>query len=171
MPFFMLKRKGDLEIEEDFKTQKRMWVFQDFGNILMLLIVLASVLGFLSPGIFSKIEEGSPDDLKVKYDRTLHYSTVTQMKIEVAPTLVQNGRGSFDFERRYIEDLDIERIVPEPERVKVLNDRYRYIFAVEQSDQPFTVVFHVKPKTRGSIRGRLQSETGKPIAVSQFVFP
>lgn len=74
-------------------------------------------------------------------------------------------------ERSYVENVDLERVSPEPEKVEIHGDEFRYIFAVTQVAQPLHVVFHIKPDNRGRLTGRMRASSGEALAISQFVFP
>jgi hypothetical protein len=166
----MAKNAG-LEVEEDLKAQRRHWIFQKFGIGFMVLFTLASFLGLLAPGPFSKVDHGQGDDIKIKYERSVHYRDSTDIDIEISPTLIREGKIVLSLTRDFVSKVHVDKIIPEPEKVETDGEEFRYTFRASSSTRPLLARFQVEPEDRGWLEGEFKSETGAPVKISQFIFP
>jgi hypothetical protein len=164
-------KNSDLEIDQDLKAQRRLWMVQRFGAVVILIFVLASALGFLGPGLFALTEAGSPESIQVQYQKRIHFRDPTELNIEVSPRLIQNGRTEISVSRDFTKKVEIKKVTPEPAHVEARGDRYYYVFNAESSSEPFLAVFQISPEDRGSLETEISSGTEPPVKISQFVFP
>lgn len=166
-----MRQIGDLQIGEDFPTQKKLWAFQRLGAGVMLALVLASMIGLISPGGWSETIANQDPGLRVGYQRVLHYGTKDEVTVELAPDHWRAGTAVLQVNREYFEKIRVERVVPEPDGVVADAEGFRYEFRVAETRSPMTVIFHIEPRARGLAQGRIAIPGAEPLRFRQFVFP
>ena len=63
-------RVGDLEISQDLTFQRRSWIVQRVGWVMLALLILAALGGLFGPGPLSRARAGPHDGpLWVEYQR------------------------------------------------------------------------------------------------------
>ena len=68
-------RIGDLEVDEDLPFQRRAWVAQRIGWVLMALFVLAAAVGLLGAGPLSHARIDVPGLMTLEYERFARFET------------------------------------------------------------------------------------------------
>ncbi len=140
---------------------------------MILLVVIGAMLGLLgSRGPVSKAFAGDRDAaLRVEYERFGRYHAPTQLRIHVGPGIARNGTVRIWLDSGYIQALDIEEIVPEPDQVEVESNRLTFVFQVSNPSEPVTIVFHVRHEGFGRQKGQTGIENGEAVRLTQFIYP
>jgi hypothetical protein len=158
------RKYGNLEIEEDLAFQQRTWKVERAGWVLMALIALASIVGLIDEGPLSRTSKGDAGSLQVRYERFLHLDSPTQVRV----ILPVNGPFSLQLPVRYLENMEISHIVPEPVNVASSSDQVIYSFAARRGTAD--VLFNLKTRKAGSMKGFIQA-AGRRVDFAHFVYP
>lgn len=158
-------------IEQDLTFQRRFWKIQRIAWMIMGAALVAALLGFLGHGPFSRATLGGPDDpLRLDYDRLAQYEVASELSLRL---LAQGGKpAAVWIDREYLTKVQLDGIVPAPERTELSADRVTYLFALSSSgDQPVVITLYVRMKEAGRVRGAIGVAGGGSLSFRQFVFP
>lgn len=153
--------------------QRREWVAQRIGWVIMALTVLAAVLGILGDtGPLAETETEAPDgSFRVQYTRIEHHHSPSVLVVTVSPKAVAGSEVRLWLDADYIANLSIESIIPEPESVEVGPDRVVHVFSVAEQDAPFDIVFNHEQDGYWWNQGRIGIEGGSVVELRQVVLP
>lgn len=166
------ERAGDLELDQDLGFQRREWAAQRIGWVVMALVALAALLGLTGEGPFASAAVGNPGDtLHVTYDRFERLLSPATLAAEIAGAAVAGETVEFWVDRAYLEGVEVQEVVPEPEEVRAGSDRLTYVFAVEEPGQPLTVTFDLRHTGFGWKSARAGLAGGPEVAFGQLVYP
>lgn len=165
------QRVGDLEIHQDLEFQRRIWAVQRIGWVLMAAVIILALLGFIGPGMFNQSSAGSREArISIdEYERFLRFMKPTTLRVRLNSPSGREARVWVD--RKYLQNVQVQQVTPEPERVKAGTDRMVYVFDVADPGQPTAVTFNLQPQKIGSLQGRAGLEGGRSLSFKQFVYP
>jgi hypothetical protein len=165
-------RKGGLELDEDMTFQRRQFVVERVGWIVMLAIILAALLGVFGSGPLSAatVEDRSAG-VKLEYSRFARRSATTQLRIHVAPSAIEEHTILLRVGDEYLRRVDVESIFPEPERMMSDSGGLVAQVAVRAADRPAVITVDVAPRESGTLVLELRVGSGAPITVRQLVYP
>jgi hypothetical protein len=105
------------EIEEaDPKERRRTVIARRIGITVFTLFLVAALAGLVGKGRFSKVKAATKDrELEVEHLRFIRYQGPTDLKIYVAAAATAHGIFSLQLSRTFVDEVEIERIEPEPE--------------------------------------------------------
>jgi hypothetical protein len=166
------KREG-FEIDEDMAFQRKQWVAERIGWACMALVLLAALAGLLGPGPLSKAVAGNPGGpISVHYDRFPRHSAMGKIKVILGPGAAKKSEARVWVSRTLLDAHRIHEVVPEPERVEAGgDDRYTYVFHVDDAAPETTLIFQLEPESFGRCDGRIGLDGGPEVALRQFVYP
>ena len=168
-------RAGDLDIDVDMGFQRRSWIVQRVGWVVMALLVVAAALGFLGSGPLSRATVSLPGVLDADYQRFTRYEDLETLTVRVAPAVTASGVVRLSVNRDYLDHAQITTVTPPPERVEAAHARVIYVFRVAEPGRPLDVTFSLKPRTIGRVEARLAIESpngrGPELTMRQFAFP
>lgn len=168
----MLKKVGDLDIAEDVKHQRMIWQIQRMGWALMLLVLGAALAGLLGPGPLSKaIAEVRGGDLSVHYERFVRYQAPCRLRIRIGPNAVTDGKVRLWVSRQFVDQIEIQRLDPEPAVTELHPRGLLYVIAAGQLREQATVTFHYQPDQYGKLPVSVGLENGAQLALTQWVYP
>lgn len=150
------KRVGDLELPQDARFQRRSWAIERAAWVGYALLLLAAALGVFGSGPLSSIHIREPNDaLRVDTERFARLDADLTLRIEA---LVHSGSttATLAFDEKYIRDMHVESVVPEPAEVQMYDGRCYYTFAITEPQYPTRVIFRLKPDRAGIVSGKLQ---------------
>ena len=154
---------------EDLAHERVIWRLQHFAWALFALIGLGALAGVFGSGPVARAK-AQDASLSVEYERFLRYQAPSTLRLHV-----NDGAGSalpaVWLAKEFVDNLEIERIYPTPEQVKVGPDRFIYIFNVAQTNGKATISFHFKPDSYGKTSVRLGLVNGSEVSFKQFVYP
>jgi hypothetical protein len=166
------KRVGSLEIAQDLDFQRKEWRVQRVGWVVIALLILASLLGLTGSGVLARAtvgDAGSP--LQLAYSRFDRLEAPTTLDLQIAGDAVTAERVEVWVDRAYLQGVQLERVVPEPEEVQSAGDRLIYVFGVDTPGQPVTITFDLRHMEFGSKSGQVGLGDEPALSFSQFVFP
>lgn len=166
------KRAGSLEIGQDIDFQRKEWRAQRIGWVVMALIALAALAGLMGNGVLARATAGDPaDPIRLEYARFDRLQSPSSLQVEIAGEAVAGEQVELLVDREYLQGVQIEKVVPEPEAVRGAADDLVYVFAVDEPGQPLTVSFDLRHIEFGAKSGRVAAPNGQTIEFGQFVYP
>lgn len=164
--------KTRLEIDEDVGHEKRFWVVQRVSWILMFLLILASVAGFLGPGLFSKKTAGDPSSFYAEFDRVVRTEKAMTLTLSVAGGPAASGPVvRIKADKAYFEDMYVQQIVPAPDSVKAGPGVLVFSFVTTTPGQPFIAEFRMRPQHARRLTGVFETGSGRAVRIEQLVLP
>lgn len=161
-----------LQIDEHLGFQRRLWKVQKIAFWVLAALLVGAVLGFFGPGLISyKEEQDSAGQLQAKYHRWLRFGSPGMLQFEIQGGSTSDGKAQIWIDRKYVEAVQIESIVPEPESVKAGEDRFLYEFDLEDSQRSAGILFHFVPRESGPLEGQAALGGNTPVEIGQFVYP
>jgi len=159
-------------VDHDLRYQKREWRFERIGWTAMAIVVVAAVLGFLGPGILnSESIEDSASGVSIDYERRLHHSTCSDLRIRIPAERVGTDECRLWLSREYLDRVHMKLIIPESNRVHAGSDGHTFFFQPAAPNQPIELLFRIEPEKAGALKGQVRLNESAPIAIDQFVFP
>lgn len=166
-------RVGSLEIDHDMKFHQRSWRLQRVAWVIMALLLLAALLGLFGSGPLSRatlVDESGT--ISLNYERFARREAPTALRVHLAANAVDDDEIRLWISRDYIDEVEIERITPQPSATEVGVDRLIYTFQAVESGQPVTIILHLKAAHTGSLPGQLGlSERKSFLSFKHFVYP
>lgn len=167
-----IQRVGELEIAQDLDYQRRSWVVQRVGWVVMALATLAALLGLFGGGPLSRATVGEQNEpLSVEYDRFGRLQSQTTLRVNLGPDAGRERKVSVWLNREYLEGFQIQQVTPQPERVEAGSERLTYVFQLSKSNQPTAVTFYLQPEHIGSVPGQVGLVEGQTLNFTQFIYP
>ena len=166
-----MKNHG-LEIATDLKQQRRLWIMERIGWTIMATVVVAALAGVFGSGPLSHATAGQPGSaLRVDYDRFARHEAPGEMRAHIDAKQAQGNKLRIWISRGYLDEVEIERTVPQADSSQLDNNRVIYIFSVTETSNPAEVSFHVRPKGYGKTAGSIGVVGGPEVQFSQFIYP
>ncbi|WP_025745770.1 hypothetical protein [Kallotenue papyrolyticum] len=166
------KQVGDLHIGEDLAFQERQWTVERVGWVIMALLALAGLLGLFGGGPLSIAHAGSADQpLRVTYARFARYRTPAELEVSVQPAATQGQALRLSMNRSWLDSMELQGVVPEPEQVEARAEHLIFVFLLEQPGQPLQITFNLQPIRVGAHTLQLGLDGAEPLRVTQLVYP
>jgi len=138
----------------------------------MALIALDALLGLFGRSLLSRTTAGNQaGPLWVEYEFFARYQAPSSLRVYIRPPIGSDRTVRIHLKEPYIRNIQMERIMPEPEIAEARPDGLSYSFRTAPSDQPALVTFHRKPQKIAILSGEIASEESEPINFQQFVYP
>ena len=168
-----IRRVGDLDIAEDTDFQRRIWMVERIGWLVMLLIIAAAALGLCgSAGPLGKATAGDRDGpLFVSYARFARHGAGTVLHVQVAPEAARQGEVRLWVEEGLFEVMELTQVAPEAKEVVLEPGRLVFVFPVADTAGPLTISFDLEPTHYWRHTARLGLPDGPSVRVRQFVYP
>ncbi|GMA17427.1 hypothetical protein E5F05_11220 [Deinococcus metallilatus] len=170
------RRIGDLELAQDLEFHRREVRIERLGWAAMLLIVLAALLGLFGSGPLSEKRVQTPDGgLQVKYNRFARYMAPTELRLTFSPGAVRDDQVHIWLSREYLQHMEIQKIIPEPDSAQLEGNRLTYTFNALQNGQPGQILFELQTEAIGRLRGAagLAGASGntQEVRFTSFIYP
>ena len=169
------KRVSDLEVNEDLEFQRRDWAAERVGWVAMAAVVVVALLGlFGGTGSLGSSAKATSEDtvVSVSYERFLRFMKPTTLQIQVGQEAGKEGKVSIWLDRHYLDGLQVQQIIPQPDSAKAGPERLTYVFEVDDPNGSAEVSFDLLPEQKvGALEGRVGIGDAKPVSFGQFVYP
>lgn len=168
------KRKRDgagANYADTMRHHRAAWRAERIGWTVMALLLLATLLGAFGDGPLSRAHNGSLQSLSVRYDRLLRASAPTNYRFEANPAIASGGELRLRFDQAMVEGIEIDLIVPTPEREQAGPDYTEFVFNVAPGSSPVRIDFRYRPATFGPHNGRVSVGGAHAVTIDQFVYP
>ncbi len=144
--------------------QRREWIAERIGRVIMGIVVIAAALGCLGPGLLSHTQV-SVHGVIVQYDRFLRATDESELVVRLEEQVERARNVAFD--RAGLEHMTIARVLPEPSSTRSDSTTVTYAFPAPGSQE---MRFTIKPERAGLFRPKLVVES-RGIELWQLVFP
>lgn len=163
------QRVGDLEIFQDPAFQRRFWLVQRAGWVLIAVLVAAGALGVFGQGPLSHAREEA-GGLAVEYERFTRRDSPAELRLHVSGQAVQGGRVTIAFDNVLLRDLEIDSIVPGPAEVLAGDTTTAYVFRA-MAGAKTDIVVPFKARRWGRLQGRVSVAGRDGPLISMLVYP
>jgi hypothetical protein len=156
-------------IQEDMKFQRRMWLAERIGWIVMGVLLIAALTGFFFHGPVSRATATSSDNaVSVGYERFAHKTARTYFTIRVntplsREVLVRLGPS-------FVAIHDIEIMEPMPIRSSSGSQGLELVFA-PSSTADLAIHIAMRPKQAGIMRTQVEIEGSGVLKIAQLIYP
>jgi hypothetical protein len=129
---------------------------------------IAAAVGLFGNGPWSGGQATARDALIVHYPRFSRAHAPLELSVEWLP---RQQDAELWIARSYLDNFDVEEILPTPAGVTIGASRIYYTFRVREPVARIRARFGLRPKHGGRISGRMGSDDELEVEVRQFVFP
>jgi hypothetical protein len=134
----------------------------------MAALSIAAAAGLFGDGPLSGREASARDALDVQYPRFARAHAPLELTVEWLP-------GTQDaelwIERSYLDNFEVEEILPTPAAVSVDASRVHYTFHARDPAARIGARFRLKAEHGGRLNGRIGASEELAVEVRHFVFP
>jgi len=152
-------------IEKWLDRQKYVW----YAVILLLAVTLSGLLG-RGPLATNTVASES-GQVKVTYERVLHYRTPAVIELHLARYLLQNGPMHLRLEGALASKAAFQQIIPQPVSAAPLADGVLAEFPVNKASLQGRVTIVQQPSAVGLLDSKIGLEGGPLLEFRQFVLP
>jgi hypothetical protein len=147
------------------RFQRRTWLIERIGWLVLALIVLLALLGLFGSGFLSKRSVGA-GALTIHYERFQRATRLVQFTFHFAPSPRSERRLRLNaaFQKTY----EVSSIQPPPARSNA--DGVNLTFAVPVGG-PADVVIWAHPRAYGTTQIEIRADDEPPLTFSAFVYP
>lgn len=166
-------KEAGLEIDEDIRHQRKVWIIERVSWVIMALLILAASVGLLGHGPFSSGVLNVPSSgLLVQYERFERMNAQALLRIRLGSQQQQDDVAArLSLGREFLGKVAISHIEPEPAEVEVWPDRLTYVFTRPEPGNSAEVIIHYQPFSFGKVEVRIGLD-GYPVqAFGQFIYP
>ncbi len=165
--------KSELELEGHWEDHPWELRVQRIGWILFALLILAALAGLLGHGPLSRATAEDPaSSLRIEYQRFERYQGPTELRLHAAPQAVRGGKLKIWLSREFLDNIELEQVVPQPVTAELGSDRQTYVFDAPHLTAETLVVLRYKPTlkfARTTVRAGVE---GAPeLSFWQFAYP
>ena len=164
------KRVGSIEIDQDLDHARVLWRVQRLGWIAMLLVIIAGVLGVFGHGPLAKAH-ASGDGFTLDYDRFARHGATSSLVAEVEPGALRGDTARLWLSRQYLDAVELESVVPEPERVETRGDVVLFTFLATDRSRPARITFKGRPDDYWSKSASAGIDGRGSVSFHQFIYP
>lgn len=164
----MKQRHADLQLDEDLRLQHREWRVQRAGWFLLYGLLIAIAFGLLGHGPLSTRQVQDPaGSASLQFDRFMTVKSVNRLTLTLPPA---SGEVRAVLNAKYLRDVEIREISPEPEKSVLESEGTAYVFSAD-SQKPMQIQFSFEPRKIGLLEGWI-AVAGEPrLNFRQFVYP
>jgi hypothetical protein len=144
-----------LQLNEDIGLHIKGWKIQRIAWIVIIILLVLAALGLFGTGPLSHRTVSKNGDT-LKYEHFGRFQSQTELEFTVNK---ENGVTQVVFPQAYIDNFQIERITPLPEKTEMLHRSIVYTFDITDRGK---IIFYMIPQTNGTIKGT--------VAVNNIVF-
>lgn len=156
--------KTDLQIQEELDAHEKGWSAQKAGVAFIFGMMLLAAAGVFGNGPASKTRI-TKEEITVESERFFRRSAPMELKVHIMNAETDNV--TVTFQHQYLQNFQVQSIVPEPIGNKTLDGQVSYSF---QGNAPMRITFYKTAEAQGAISGDLRVN-GKPFHLKTFIFP
>lgn len=167
----MNESAGETSPAESAQFQRREWTAQRLGWAVLWVALLAGGAGIFGRGPMARAHASDGRGWRMDYERFARNRTPTTLTVTIPAEGRRGDTATVWLDREYADNVEIERVTPEPAGVAVEPGRLIYHFLAPRADGSVRVGFDLEPRSVGRLRGRAGSLDSRGIAFSQMVYP
>lgn len=162
-----------LQINDDMPLQRRTWIVERIGWIVMGILVLAALAGVFATGPASWAEAHDPSgQVRVEYERFQRHMAPFSLQVHIAPESVSGDTIAVRLNADLVNAIQVQKVVPEPQNAKATADGIAYTFAVLEPGKPAALHFSfLVSRTFGTVDARIGLSGRPPARFTIFVYP
>lgn len=165
-----LERVGDLEIDQNLGYARKAWRVQRAGWAGMALMVVGGLAGLFGNGPLAAAHVQARG-VELEYDRLARYDASTSLEVQMAPVALVGDTARIWLDRRYMAEVEIEEIMPEPDRMATVGDTVWLEFLAGRATGPVRLKIDIRPRRAGLRTGHLGTAGGAAVEFRQFIYP
>lgn len=164
------EERPGLELDFDDALQRREVRVQRIGWVLLALIIVAALAGLTGRGPLAKgrVARGGVD---LRWERIARRDARSEVRLDAPAALARDGILPVRIGRAWADDVEIEDVRPEPERVSVADGHVEYLFAVPRGAARTAITFTVRPERMGRHELIIATSDVPAFSVRQVVLP
>lgn len=167
-----MKRVGGLEIDEDMVVQERGWRVERIAWVAMLALNILALLGLFGTGPLSSASAGDVDTgIGATYERFVRHGGDETLIVQVGPGEVREGKIELWLSSTFLDHIDIQQVVPQPDAVRSDGMGQTYVFLASEPVGPITVAYSYRPQTIGRLPVEARIVDGPDVGFTQYVYP
>ncbi len=164
-----VRRVRGIELSDDPTFSRKSWKVERAGWIGLAVFLAAAFVGVLGPGLFSEVRKvDALGRFQAIYERFGHFRSDATLHVVAR---AEGGEASVWIGDRYLEDVEITSIRPEPLKVRAEGDGTTYLFATGGGEGSVDVRFEITYQKAGVVKGRLGRSRDDAVAIRHFVYP
>ena len=157
--------------ETDRGERKRARAIHFVGVFCFVLVLFAALAGLLGKGPLSKVRIGSVEaGLQIEHFRFIRYQGPVDLKIVVGAQATTNGMFRLQLSKAFVEQVEIQRIEPEPEATTAGPRYFTYTIRTE-TDAAAEVVVRFVSNHFGRLAYEIGITDGPNLKIQDFAFP
>ena len=160
----------ELEIEQDARFQRRDWIAQRVGWVVLAVIAALGLAGLLGGGGPLSHAEAGDAALHASFDRFVHRHAESELELSVDPGLATDGLLRLRLDRAYAGALGVTPATPEPMATATGGNDLIYTYAVT-GQSPVRLRFTIQAGSIGRHHGAIAVGTHAPVRLDQFAYP
>jgi hypothetical protein len=152
--------------------QRREWRVDRVGWVVMALVLVAGLLGVWGGGSLGNVTAtGSDGRVSVDYDRFVRNLGQSSLIVTFPPGSAEQGVISMRIDQQYLAANEVESTTPQPDSVTAREGRFIFEFSAAD-DTSLTARFDFRPNSGAGVRtATIESDSGAPVRLWQFVYP
>lgn len=154
-------------VQENMRFQRRSWIVERAGWIMLTMIALAGLTGVLGNGPLSWAHADA-GPLTISYERFQRATRVSRFSFEVMPTAGPDLTLSLG--ESFQRDFEVTSIQPPPLRTRVGPNGIELTFAA-RAGAPSRIVIWAHSRRYGSQTITAAANGGPPVSLWLFVYP
>lgn len=168
----MIRRIGDIDLDQNLDHERREWRVQRVGRVLLGFVVVAALLGLFGDGPLADAQVGgAADGLTVRYSRFVRQLGERELVIDIPGDPARGDRVELWIDRAYIDRINISDVEPVPESVREGSGRLVFILQLRDPGASLRVRIDYTPKHVGRLRGRVGVGDDNGVSFTQFIYP
>lgn len=164
-----VRRVDGLEFDQDLQFQRREWVAERIGWFAIAALLVAALLGAFGTGLLSSASSGG-ELVRIDYERFGRLLAPVKLRVQLSEDASANGVARVWIASQYLDSIELQGIMPEPDATEVLADRVVFAFLIAD-DGSGAVTFHMRPDRFGVLTGRVGLIDGPELRFWQFIYP
>lgn len=162
----------DVLVEPDDAFSRRQAVAQRVGQLLLVVVVLAALVGVFGDGPVSTAQRTTASGaLTAEYQRFARHQGQSSLHVHVAPAAVEQGTATVVLAEDYVTANEVEQVSPQPDAVTAVPGGLAYVFDVDGRSTSLDVRFDVRPDDVGLLRFGVGVDGDEPLQLWQLIYP
>ena len=139
----------------------------------MLLISFSALFGVFGDGPLASAEAGTDSSgLRIEYERFVRQEAPGTIIANVGAAAVRpDSTVQIWLDRKWLEEMELKQVTPEPDSSRLEADRVLYTFRVNPASTPVRITWYLETHALGRSAGRIGIAGGPTISYSQFAYP
>lgn len=159
-----------LGYNQDFEAQ--WWRIEVGLWITLSIFVVVGLTGLLGKGPLAHRSTGTQDGaLTVNFEWIARYKTPEIMEVRVAPSLYSGGKAHLWLNRAIVEQMGLQRIIPEPVESRPGPNGIGYVFNVEDATKPTLILFAKEASKPGTFMEEVKVDAQHDLFMRSITFP